>query len=108
MSYRFLSTDLLPSWAGLFLGILFFLMLTVHGTVSLISLSDLSLLVYRNPRNFCVLILYLTTLPDSLISSSGFLVTSLGFPMYGIISYHLKTDTSFGTLYFFFLLIAVA
>ena len=78
----------------------------MNGIDFLISLSDFSLLVYRNPRNFCVLILYLTTLPDSLISSSGFLVMSLGYPMYGLISYHLKTDTSFGTLVF--LLIAMA
>ena len=78
----------------------------VNGIASLISLSDLSLLVYRNVRFFCVLILYLTASLNSLISSSGFLVMSLGYPMYGLISYHLKTDTSFGTLVF--LLIAMA
>ena len=58
----------------------------VYGIDSLVSISHLSLLVYRNVSELCVLILYPVTLLNSLLSSSNFLILSLEFYMYSIIS----------------------
>ena len=55
-------------------------------TVSLISVSGISLLVCRNATDFCTFILYFATFPNSLMTSSSFLVVSLRFSTYNIIS----------------------
>ena len=62
----------------------------VNGIVSLISIFDLLLPMYRNTKYLCVLPLYPTTLPK-LMSSSSFLVISLAcmyLCMYNVICKH--------------------
>ena len=81
----------------------------VNGVIYLISLSNLSLLVYRNARVFCVLILYLATLVNLLLTSSGFLIAFLGFSMYSIMSSANSNSFfflpfQFGFIWFHFLL----
>ena len=56
----------------------------VDGSVSFISLSDFSSLMYRNARDFCAFIFYRATLPNPWISSTCFLVASLGFSKYSV------------------------
>uniref|UniRef100_A0A8D1S555 Uncharacterized protein n=1 Tax=Sus scrofa TaxID=9823 RepID=A0A8D1S555_PIG len=65
----------------------------VNGIASLISLSDLSLLVYRNGIDFCVLILHAVISPNLWMSSSSFLVETLG--SLGLVSCHLANRDSF-------------
>ena len=65
----------------------------VNGIVSLTSLSDFLLLMYRSTRYFCVLILYPATLLYSLTSSSNFLIFFRVFLC--IVACHLQSFTSF-------------
>ena len=58
----------------------------VNGIDSLISLSSVSLLVYRNATQFSVLILYPAMLPNCCMSSSNLGVEAFGFSMQSIMS----------------------
>ena len=58
----------------------------VNGIDSLIALSVFSLLAYRNSSDFSILIFYPEILLN-FIRSSNFLILSLGFSMYSVMSF---------------------
>ena len=58
----------------------------VNGIESLISLSSVSLLVYRNGTDFWTLISYTAALLNCCMSSSNLGVKSFGFSIYNIMS----------------------
>ena len=80
VSYSFQNRSILPPYVGLFLGFYSF------WYDKLLSFSFWSLLMYRNATDYCVLILCPATLPNLLMSSSSFLVATLRFSMYSIMS----------------------
>ena len=86
-------TGFISLQVGLFLTILFF---CCNGEWNcFLNISDFSLLVYRNARDFCILILYPATLPNS------------GFSMYNIMSsteWQLYFFSSTGSFDFFSLI----
>ena len=59
----------------------------LNGIISLLSISDLSVLVCRNITHFLCFVLSSSTIKNSLMSSSSFLVASLRFSIHSIMSY---------------------
>ena len=101
VSYNFLCTVLFVSLGKFIPRYLILFVATVNRIDSWISLPDFSLLIYRNESDFCVLILYPETLLNSPISSSNFLILSLGFSMYQSVSCHLQAVRALLLLFWF-------
>ena len=85
VSYNFQSTGLLHPWLGLFPR--YFIVLKQLWMVFFKMFLSVSLLLtYKNVIDFWLLILYPATMLNSFVSSSCFMVESLGFSMYSIMS----------------------
>ena len=78
VSYIFPCIGLLHPWLCQFPGILFFFVAIVNGIVFLVYLSVSLLLAYKNATDFWIPNLYAPNLLNPFISSSSFLVESLG------------------------------
>ena len=63
-----------------------FLVAISNGIYFLISVSDVSLWAYKNTFDFWILVQFPSVLPNSFIMSRSFLVDSIGFSMYTIMS----------------------
>ena len=66
----------------------------VNGIGSLVSLSDILLLLYRSPMDLYALILHFAALLNLLMSYGGFLVVSLGFSVDNMSSTNIDSFTS--------------
>ena len=82
----------------------------VNEILSLSSLSHFSLLVYQNERDSWILILYSAAIRYSLISSSNFLLTSLLFAVWRVMSSSKRKKKKFQSVFLLlpFSLIAVS
>ena len=80
MSYNFVNAGFLNTLVKF--GPRYFFETILSEIVFLVSLFDSSLLVYRHATDLWIFIMYPAALLNSFISSSSFLVESLGFSIY--------------------------